>query len=158
MMKKTSKATYFIAVFTLLMTANFYFSNLIVSKLSHGWAFSNKFINLLYVKNTGAAFSIMQNSTLFLIILSVIALSLIIYYILKNIEILSAKELFCVAFLVSGITGNLYERIAFGYVRDFFELAFINFPVFNISDMFINVGVFAIILLILFTKKTIKLI
>ena len=46
----------------------------------------------------------------------------------------------------------MYERMAFGYVRDFFKLNFIDFPVFNISDIFINVGVIAIIVIILKNK------
>jgi len=58
--------------------------------------------------------------------------------------------------LLAGILGNLYERIALGYVRDFFDLAFVNFPIFNISDIFINIGVLGIIILILLDKKPIK--
>ena len=54
--------------------------------------------------------------------------------------------------LVAGIGCNLYERIAFGYVRDFFKLNFINFPVFNISDVFINISVIALIVIIIKSK------
>ena len=54
--------------------------------------------------------------------------------------------------LVSGIFCNLYERICFGYVRDFFKFNFIEFPVFNISDIFINISVLAIIVIILKNK------
>ncbi len=44
-----------------------------------------------------------------------------------------------------------------GFVRDFFELTFISFPIFNVSDIFINIGVFGIIVLILLSKKPIKI-
>ena len=51
--------------------------------------------------------------------------------------------------LIAGILCNTYERIVFGYVRDFFKLNFVNFPVFNISDVFINISVFAIVIIII---------
>ena len=73
-------------------------------------------------------------------------------YSLKNAEKFSVFAGFWAAMLVAGIGCNLYERIAFGYVRDFFKLNFIDFPVFNISDIFINIGVFAIIVIIIKNK------
>ena len=54
--------------------------------------------------------------------------------------------------LVAGISCNLFERISYGYVRDFIKLNFIDFPVFNISDIFINIGVLAIIIIIIKNK------
>jgi signal peptidase II len=54
--------------------------------------------------------------------------------------------------LISGIGCNLYERLHFGYVRDFIKLNFIDFPVFNISDIFINIGVIALIFIIIKNK------
>lgn len=157
MSKKQSNFIYFLTTFVFFTCTNFYFSNLIVQKLSSGWIYSNNLINLVYIKNTGAAFSIMQHSTKVLIAISITAIVLMVYYILKNMETLLMKELMFLSLLMAGIFGNLCERLAFGYVRDFFDLAFVTFPVFNISDMFINVGVFVIIILILLTKKPIKL-
>ena len=61
---------------------------------------------------------------------------------------------FWIALLVAGIFCNLGERILLGYVRDFFKLNFVNFPVFNISDIFINVSVFAIVFIIIKYKYT----
>lgn len=155
--KKQSNFIYFLTTFVFFACTNLYFSNLIVKKLSSGWTYSNNLINLIYIKNTGAAFSIMQHSTKVLIAISLIAIILMVYYILKNMETLLMKEIMFLSLLMAGIFGNLCERLAFGYVRDFFDLAFVTFPVFNISDVFINVGVFVIIILILLTKKPIKL-
>ena len=59
---------------------------------------------------------------------------------------------FWAAMLIAGISCNMYERIVFGYVRDFFKLNFIEFPVFNISDIFINISVLAIIIIIIKNK------
>lgn len=156
-MRKISKFVYFSVMFSFFTCLNFYFSNLISYKLAQGWHFSSSLFNIIYVKNTGAAFSIMQNSTNFLIILSLIALLVIFYYVIKNSENIYIKEILFLSFLTAGILGNLSERLVFGYVRDFFDLNFINFPIFNISDIFINIGVLGIIILILLTKKPIKL-
>lgn len=156
-MRKTNKFVYFSVMFSFFTCFNFYFSNLIYYKLIQGWHFSNSLINIIYVENTGAAFSIMQNATKFLIFLSIIALIGIFYYIVKHLEILHMKEIFFLSVLISGILGNLSERLFLGHVRDFFDLAFINFPIFNISDIFINIGVLGIIILILLTKKSIKI-
>lgn len=157
-MKKTSNFIYFCVTFLFFSCLNFYYSNLISNKLIQGWHFSNAIFNLNYVKNTGAAFSILQNSTSVLIILSVIAFFALIYYIIKNLSTIQKKEIFFLSLLTSGVLGNLYERFAFGFVRDFFDLAFINFPIFNISDVFINIGVLGIVILLLLTKRPIKII
>lgn len=156
-MKKVNKFVYFSIMFSFFTCLNFYFSNLISYKLNNGWQFSNSLINMIYVENTGAAFSIMQNSTKFLIVLSIAALIAIFYYLIKNIENIYIKGLLFLSILTSGILGNLIERLFYGCVRDFFELKFINFPIFNISDIFINIGVLGIIVLILLTKKPIKI-
>ncbi|MCM1003642.1 MAG: signal peptidase II [Candidatus Gastranaerophilales bacterium] len=109
----------------------------------------NNLFDLIFVQNTGAAFSIFENSKIFLIAFSVIALILILIYVIKNITKYSAFAAFWTAMLVSGISCNLYERIAFGYVRDFIKLNFVEFPVFNISDIFINLSVFALVIIII---------
>lgn len=155
-MKKQSNFIYFLVTFAFFTCVDFYFSNLIVHKLSSGWTYSNGFVNLNYIENTGAAFSVMQNNTTVLIVISFLALILMLYYIIKNLENLLMKELLCLSLLMAGIFGNLYERLVFGHVRDFFDVTFMNFPVFNISDVYINVGVFVIIILILLTKKPIR--
>lgn len=155
-MRKISSFKYFLITFLFFTCFNFYYSNLISQKLAQGWHFSNSLVRIIYVENTGAAFSIMQNSTKFLIFLSVIAFLSILYYIIKNLKTIEMTEVFFLSFLTSGILGNLAERVFLGHVRDFFDLAFINFPIFNISDIFINIGVLGIIILILLTKKPIK--
>lgn len=152
-MRKTSNLIYFILTFLFFTYTNFYFSNLIAYKLLHGWDFSGPLFKMVYIENTGAAFSIMQHSTSFLIVLSFIALLGIIFYVIKNLSKINMKLIFSISLLMAGIFGNLYERLAFGYVRDFFDLTFINFPIFNVSDIFINIGVIGIIILIFVTKK-----
>ena len=94
----------------------------------------------------------MTNAREALIILSVVAIVLLFGYVIKHIKSISMKSIFFISLLSAGIAGNLHERIVLGFVRDFFEFKFIDFPVFNISDIFINIGVIGLIILILLKK------
>ncbi len=152
MSNKISKFLYLIVCFVFFLISDLYLSDLLVKNITRGYAFSSNIIALNYVKNTGAAFSILRDSREFLIIISVVALVIIFGYVIKHLKSISMKSIFFTSLLTAGIAGNLHERIVLGYVRDFFELKFIDFPVFNISDIFINIGVIALIILILIKK------
>ena len=101
---------------------------------------------LTYVKNEGAAFSILISQRLLLILLGVAAIIVIYYYVKKN-----NKTNIGYAFLMGGILGNLIDRVVFGFVIDFIGIIIFNyhFPIFNIADSFIVVGA----ILILFEKE-----
>ena len=105
------------------------------------------FFSIMYVRNTGAAFSILEDSRLFFIIITFIALICIYLFFIKD-KILSKFQIFCYSMLIGGIIGNFVDRVIYGYVVDYlsFNIFGYNFPVFNLADMFIVV---AIILLIL---------
>ena len=120
--------------------------------ITGGYKFSNKFLELTYIKNTGAAFNLLPDAREFLIILAVVIITLLFLYVIKNLKSIWYKEIFFITLLCAGIAGNLHERIVLGYVRDFFHLNFVNFPVFNISDIMINVSVIALIIIILLKK------
>ena len=151
-MEKTSKFIYFVICYVFFIFTDLYLSNILVDKLVHGYRLSNPVFSLNYIKNTGAAFSILQNSRELLIILSMVALVLLALHVIHHLKSISLKTCFFIALLSAGIAGNLHERIIYGYVRDYFQLNFINFPVFNISDILINVGVIALIIMILIKK------
>ena len=110
---------------------------------------SNEFFDFVFVQNDGAAFNILQDAKLFLIAFSVFAILAIFVYIYKHITGLKSIALFLTSILCAGIFCNLYERIILGYVRDFIQLNFIDFPVFNISDIFITLSVFGIVIIII---------
>lgn len=151
-MGKTGKFLYFVVCYVFFIFTDLYLSNIMVENLLDGLHISNPVFSLNYVKNTGAAFSILQDSRELLIILSMIALVLLAMHVIHHLKSISLKTGFFIALLSAGIAGNLHERIAYGFVRDYFQLNFINFPVFNISDIFINVGVIALIVMILIKK------
>ena len=110
---------------------------------------SNPVFDLIFIQNTGAAFSILENSKIFLISFSALSILAMIIYLIKNIQKASTFAIFWASLLIAGVFCNMYERIVYGYVRDFFKLNFIDFPVFNISDIFINISVVAIVIIII---------
>ena len=146
-MTNLSKRIYVILSVIFLILFDVFCSNVVMQNVDKYKP--NAILDLIYVQNTGAAFSILQGSKLFLILFSSFAFLWIVYYVLKNIDIISKTSLFWVSLLSAGIFCNLYERVAYGYVRDFFKLNFVNFPVFNISDIFINISVLAIVIIII---------
>ncbi len=146
-MSKTGKIIYFLISVVFFVLFDFILSNETIRSLT--FLPANPVLDLVYVKNTGAAFSILQDARVFLICFSALAILFISFYTIKQIEKISGMALFWVSLLVAGIFCNMYERITLGFVRDFFKLNFVNFPVFNISDIFINVSVFAIVIIII---------
>lgn len=146
-MSRISKTIYFFVAIMFFISFDMYFSNLILETLRFK-LIKNPVLDLIFVQNTGAAFSILENSKLFLIIFSIFAVLVILIYAIRHVDKFSTFAAFWTAMLTAGICCNLYERMTFGYVRDFFKLNFIDFPVFNISDIFINIGVLAIIIII----------
>ena len=105
-----------------------------------------KFINkdfllfrLDFVKNYGAAFNIFSGNRVFLSLISIIFSILLIYLILRK-NTLKQIDLFAYSFLLGGTTGNGIDRIFNGFVIDFINLNIINFPVFNVADISINIG------------------
>ena len=139
---------YFIVCLLTMTCFNLYFTNSIIHNIFISTE-NYKFIDIVYVQNTGAAFSSFQHSTIMLIVLSIIAILMILYELFKIRNKYSVPMHFFCAMLVSGILCNTYERIAYGYVRDFISFKSFEFPVFNISDILINVGVIAIMILII---------
>jgi signal peptidase II len=103
-------------------------------------------LDITYVRNTGAAWSIFENNTLFIIIITVIFLGGFVYYSFKND--FNKLETFGYGMVVGGAFGNLLDRIRLGYVIDFIDINIFgyDYPVFNIADIAIVVGV--IILLV----------
>ena len=110
---------------------------------------------LRYLENRGAAFGILQDKKLFFVIFTIIVLCLIIYVYLKRIPCEKKfiwMDLICILF-VSGAVGNFIDRITKNYVVDFFYFKLINFPIFNVADIYVTVAAFAMIILGLFYYK-----
>ena len=146
-MPKKSKIIYLILTTVFFVLCNFYFSDMIIN---NGYLLAeNPVLDIMYLQNSGAAFNIFEGYKIFLIVFAFVALSALVFYAVKHIEKISVFGLFFASLLLSGIFNNTCERIFLGYVRDFIKLNFVDFPVFNISDIFINIGVLGLIFIIL---------
>ena len=104
------------------------------------------FFNITYVINDGAAFSILEGKQLFLSILAIVVLGLLIYYLFK--EKLNNYKVIYYSLIIAGILGNLFDRIVYHGVIDYFDFKLFNYdaPIFNLADSFIVIGVGLIII------------
>lgn len=101
-------------------------------------------INFCLTSNTGGAFSFGQNN--FILISSaatLLTLAILFWWLKKEIKgpQPTSVERAAIGFLLGGAVGNLIDRYRFGKVTDFIEFAFINFPIFNVADISIDVGI-----------------
>lgn len=105
------------------------------------------FFYLTYINNDGAAFSILVGKRIFLILIAVLVTVMLIRYIKKN-NIQNKLELVSISLIIGGSLGNLMDRVIRGYVIDFldFKIFNYNFPIFNLADTFIVIGVFLLLL------------
>ncbi len=97
-------------------------------------------LNFTLVKNKGAAFSLFSNSTFLLTIISILVSFLLITIILKKPP-RSYWNSIGIVYLLGGTVGNGIDRLFKGYVLDFLELVPINFPIFNLADISINIAI-----------------
>lgn len=104
------------------------------------------FFDITYVLNTGAAFSIFKGARFIFIIISIIMLNLIYIYFIKDKQIDNKKQIIY-SILISGILGNMIDRIMYGYVIDFLHFHILNFDfaIFNVADIFIVLSILLLI-------------
>lgn len=113
------------------------------------------FFQLYYVENFGAAFGILQNKKIFFIIITSLVIISIVFFLVKEFHNLNKLMKIALAMLMGGTIGNFIDRIRLSYVIDFISFKFgkgYDFPVFNIADMFIVIGTFLIMILVLLNK------
>ena len=114
------------------------------------------FFSLYYVKNTGAAFSILQDSSSIILLISILSIITINYYIVKEKKMTKLSKI-SFGLLLGGIYGNLLDRIIHKSVIDYLSFSVFNysFPIFNLADIGITVGV-GLIILETILKKEVK--
>lgn len=104
------------------------------------------FLYITYVRNEGVAFSFLEGSLIFIILMSFIAIFFIIYYI--SHKKISKLESVGFGLILGGAFGNLIDRVFYGYVIDFIDVYIFgyDYPIFNVADIGVVVGVFVIII------------
>ena len=109
---------------------------------------------LRYLENRGAAFGLLQNQRTFFIILTIIFLAAMVYVYMR---IPSDKKYLPLRLLViivsAGAFGNFYDRLTLTYVRDFLYFSLIDFPIFNVADIYVTCSAVAFFIMIVFVYK-----
>ncbi len=144
-----NKKTYIIAVIILIIDQISKSLIEIFIDLEESITVIPNFFYLTVAHNTGGAWSIFSNHSYLLIIASIIAIILLIKFMFgfKN----NLRNNLAFAFLFGGIFSNLADRLFLGYVRDFldFKIFGYDYPIFNIADITIVVGVFLLLIAII---------
>lgn len=108
-----------------------------------------------YVENRGAAFGILQNQQWFFILAALVTVLVLFFLLWKmpedNIRFLPMKV--CLYLIIAGAVGNVIDRFIRRYVVDFIYFKLIDFPVFNVADIYVTVAAFLLIFLVLFYYK-----
>jgi len=110
--------------------------------------FIPKILSLTYLRNTGAAFSILENQQWLFAVITLVVIGAAIWYLSKHIKgsvwLLSALSL-----IIAGGIGNFIDRMRQGFVVDMFQLDFINFAIFNVADSYLTIGVMVLVVMML---------
>ena len=149
---------YVIAVFTVLVTVilDQWTKHLAVLHLKDQEPFVilEGIFQLRYLENRGAAFGLMQNQRMFFYISTfIIAIMVIWFYAQVPMTRKYLPLRICSIFVLSGGIGNFIDRIRLNYVVDFFYFELIDFPIFNVADIYVTVSMFVLCFLIFFYYK-----
>lgn len=122
--------------------------------LPNGKSVLGTILKIQYLENRGAAFGLLQNKLAFFYIFSILFLFLFAYLYLK----LPVEKRFLpinvlLIFFISGAIGNLIDRVRLKYVIDFIYVSIINFPIFNVADIYVTCSCIVFFLLVVFYYK-----
>lgn len=113
------------------------------------------FLSLTHLRNTGAAWSLLEGKMIFFYVITVIVSVVIIYLLIKNYK----KSIWYsvgLSFVLAGANGNFIDRVRLGYVVDMLQTDFMNFPIFNVADSTLVVGVICIFIYLILDEKAAK--
>ena len=108
--------------------------------------FIPKILSLTYLRNTGAAFSILENQQWLFTVTTLLVLGVALYYLIKRIQSDNFWLLVSLLLIISGGLGNFIDRLRLGYVVDMIHLDFVDFAIFNVADSYLSVGVALLII------------
>lgn len=107
-----------------------------------------------YLENRGAAFGMLQNQKIFFVFVAVVILTVIAYILIKVPMQKKYRPLHILLVLVAaGAIGNMIDRLRLEYVVDFIYFVLINFPIFNVADIYVVVATTILVILFLFVYK-----
>lgn len=111
-------------------------------------------LELDYLENRGAAFGMLQNQKFFLVAVGIVFMAVICYFLIRLPD---RKKYFVIHILASAIIagglGNMIDRIRLDFVVDFISFVLINYPIFNVADIYVVVATITVFVLLLFVYK-----
>lgn len=113
------------------------------------------FLSLTHLRNTGAAWSLLEGKMIFFYVITVIVSVVIIYLLIKNYK-KSVWYSVGLSFVLAGAIGNFIDRVRLGYVVDMLQTDFMNFPIFNVADSTLVIGVICIFIYLILDEKAAK--
>jgi len=120
----------------------------------HNMTLVEGFMDLTFVENRGVAFGMFSGQRWVILLLTcIIAVGLIWFYVTLPKKQDYRPGRISLILILSGAMGNIIDRMFRGYVVDFFEFTFFEWPVFNVADIYVVVGVILLALMILFVVK-----
>lgn len=155
--KKKIKLLVFDLLFlSFLVFADQFTKYIAVLKLKNQPAFSiiDGVLEFNYLENRGAAFGMLQNQKIFFVFVALIFLGVIAYVLIKVPYEKKYRRLHVLLILIAGgAIGNLIDRLRLDYVVDFIYIVLINFPIFNVADIYVTLSTVLLVVQVLFVYK-----
>ncbi|MBQ4482062.1 MAG: signal peptidase II [Lachnospiraceae bacterium] len=158
-MSKGKRAVYIVVdlvVMAVLVFIDRYTKELAAARLKDADPFKliQGVFELRYLENRGAAFGMLQNQRTLFICVGAVFLVIIFFFLVRLPATKKYRLLrLCLVMLGAGAIGNLYDRITLNYVIDFLYFIYIDFPIFNVADIYVTVSAALLVILFLFIYK-----
>lgn len=111
-------------------------------------------LELNFLRNSGAAFGMLQNQKVFFILVAILILLIIAYVLFRMPDDRKYTIMHVLLVMIaSGAAGNMIDRVRQDYVVDFIYFVLINFPIFNVADIYVTVSTFLFVILFIFYYK-----
>ena len=156
-MKRASLLVTDFMLFVILVIADQLTKHLAVVRLKNQSAYNliNGILEFNYLENRGAAFGVLQNQKYFFVFVALIFIGVIVFVLIK---VPTQKKYYSLNILLvmiaAGAVGNMIDRVRYDYVVDFIYLVCIQFPIFNVADIYVTTATVILVFQILFVYKT----
>lgn len=121
--------------------------------LHEGMEFMKGIVSILYVRNTGAAWGMFEGKMVFFYLITAVAVGTLLYLMFKE-KGKSKLLLTAYSLILAGAVGNFIDRIRLGYVVDMFKFEFVDFPIFNVADFCLTIGVIFLFYYVIFKEQS----
>lgn len=110
-------------------------------------------LSLNHIRNFGAAWSLLEGKMWFFTVVTIIAVVVILTLMIKNRSNGNRWFMIGLTLILAGAIGNFIDRVRLGYVIDMFQTDFVNFPIFNVADITLVIGVICVLIYIILDEK-----